>query len=176
MLLSAAQLLMTEYYLPIEAARWLLIYFVSDGENGRAKAVSALRRYVPYGLLLAAYGVVRFAVMPRWVADRNSLNWIGEFSNPLDLTLHMLQMGLQYLTESVWGVWYRSIRPDRLDLSIPSQRIALIFAAAVFVFLTVSFFCGTKDEPEDAESDSEAGAIVRFGAALTLLEIGRAHV
>ena len=74
MLLSAAQLLMTEYYLPVEAARLFLIYFVSAGENGRAKAVSALRRYVPYGLLLAAYGVARFAVMPRWVADRNSLS------------------------------------------------------------------------------------------------------
>lgn len=169
MLLSAAQLLMTEYYLPVEAARLFLIYFVSAGENGRAKAVLALQRYVPYGLLLAAYGVARFAVMPRWVADRNSLSWIREFSGPLDLSLHMLQMGLQYLTESVWGVWYRSIRPDRMNLLIPSQRIALIFAAAVFVFLTVSFTCGTKDDPEDAESDSDAGAIVRFGAALTLL-------
>lgn len=168
-ILSAAQLLMTEYYLPVEAARLVLILILADGSAPvRERVLKSFRLYLPYAIVLAGYLAARFGVMPKLVADRNTLNWIAEFDNPFDFALYLTQMFFQYAAESIWGVWYRSIRPSRIDFSIASQRIGLAAAAIVFILLTpVSRFL--RDPDESPESETDAGQIVFFGTVLTIL-------
>ncbi len=168
-ILSAVQLLMTEYYLPVEAARFVLILILAGGSAPvRERILKSFRLYLPYAVVLAGYLAARFGVMPKLVADRNTLNWIAEFDNPFDFALYLTQMFFQYAAESIWGVWYRSVRPSRIDFSIVSQRVGLAAGFAAFVFL-VLHPRSDSDDRGSAPSDSESGAVVLFGAVLTVL-------
>lgn len=173
MLLSLIQLFMTEYYLPIELGRWVLIWLIVQRENSssrRAAFFHSLRFWLPYALLLGFFLIARFAVMPRFVEDRNSLGWIRDYESPLALGYHVFAMALQYVTESIWGVWYRSIRPDRFDFTIISQRIGL--AAAFFSFVVTLIGSRLIREHETSSDEarfSELTEMVWFGVALTIL-------
>lgn len=169
--LSAIQLFMTEYYLPVEAARLVLILILTGERlSGKERVRILIRRFLPYALVLAAYLTARFVVMPRMVEDRNTLSWMTEFKNPFDFALYLIQMFFQYATEAIWGVWYRSIRPSRIDFSIVSQRIGLAAGLIVFLILALRARFGEDSDGREAETgESEARAIVYFGLILTLL-------
>lgn len=169
-ILSLIQLFMTEYYLTIELGRVLLIYFVStrDSETKRDSVRLTLKRFLPYALVLLVFGVLRFIVMPRFVVDRNGLEWMGEFDSPVSFLLYMFQMVMQYVTEAVWGIWYRSIRPNEFNFSMVSQQLGLVTAGAVFVVLILGLI-GLRRGAMIFQRGDDSAELLTFGLVLTVL-------
>lgn len=171
--LSLVQLFMTEYYLPIELGRWVMIWLIVRRENSSSRKAAfscSLRACLPYAFVLVGFFVARFVVMPRFVEDRNSLSWLWEYESPIALVWHVFAMALQYVTESIWGVWYRSIRPDRFDFTVVSQRIGLAAALLSFVLtLLGSRVLRGHDQASDDSRLSDLTEMVWMGAALTIL-------
>lgn len=172
-LLSLIQLFMTEYYLPIELGRWALIWFIVRREDDSSRKIvfrRSLWRWLPYAFILGVFLIARFGIMPQFVEDRNSLSWIREYESPIALGWHFFAMALQYVTESIWGVWYRSIRPDRFDFTVISQRIGLAAALLSFIVMMIgSRLLRGHDTDSENELFSDLTEMVWFGALLTVL-------
>ena len=71
---------------------------------------------------------------------------------------------------SIWGVWYRSIRPDRFDFTVISQRIGLAAALLSFIVMMIgSRLLRGHDTDSEDERFSDLTEMVWFGALLTVL-------
>lgn len=143
---SAAQLFMTEYFLTIEIARFVLILFTLNEDKDspkektfRAHFVRTLRISVPYLLIWISYLIYRFLIMPQFFLDRNTLELFTEHKTIPGFLINALQLLIQYLSESVWGVWYRSLNPSNFDLTTPGMQAALIIGSLVFILLLFGY-------------------------------------
>ncbi len=169
-LLSAAQLMMTEYLLSLEAIRVVLIWFaLRDRQYSKRKRFSqTIKIVLPYWGILFAYIVWRFAIMPQMIHDRNEINLFSEHPDFIDLFFYLIQMLIQYMTESVWGIWYRSLDPANIDLSIPSIRVALIIGTFISAILIIAF---SKIRKTDGffDENEEGKEILLVGIFATLL-------
>ncbi len=169
-LLSAFQLMVTEYYLTLELARLCLIWFVSQPvEKGRREKIRAvISTWLPYLLVFIAYCLYRFFVMPALINDRNEIELLSENPGFFQLLLHLAQMLVQYATESIWGVWYRSIDPANFDLAKLNTKAALGMAAAVMGLLLLILFRLRKRQ-ELFREGSDAQQILLFAVIATVL-------
>ncbi len=170
LLLSGLQLFMTEYYLTLELLRIPLIWLALEGtfSMSQKKWQRIFREYLPYGLLLATFVVMRFVVMPGMVEDRNSLSWMSEYSSVWNLLIHLLQLFIGYLSESVFGVWYRSLDPGKIDFTRINDRGALAIAILVFVILLLVFWKKVTSDP-DASDSRENNSMLAIGIIAMLL-------
>ena len=139
-LTSLFHLACLEYYLSLEGARLVLIFFVLRKRDGRSFARTLWRSvliYIPYAMILAGILVYRFVYIPRLSDDVRPITLLTRYHG-LNIPLHLLSLFLQYLTESVFGVWYRSINPMELDLTMRNAQLGLglgLAAAALVFFL-----------------------------------------
>ena len=142
-----------EYYMSLEAARLVLIYLVIR-KRGCDTIGQTIRKtiliYLPFVVILGSILVYRFVYIPSLSADVRPVNLFSKYSG-LNLILHMAGLVIQYLTESLLGVWYQSIRPSELELTMRNTQLGLglglIAAAALFLILKVTH-----------ERESEAGS------------------
>lgn len=130
-----------EYYLSLEAARLILIYFViskRDGKPFKKTIGKAILVYLPYALILGFILIYRFIYIPSLSKDVRPVNMFTKYQG-INIILHFAGMVIQYLTESLMGVWYRSIRPSELDLTMRNTQmglgLGLIASAVVFLLL-----------------------------------------
>lgn len=170
LLLSGLQLFMTEYYLSLELLRIPLIWLALEGtfSTTQKKVRRVFREYLPYGLILTAFILMRFAIMPGIVEDRNTLSWMGEYSGVWNLLLHLVQLFIGYLSESVFGVWYRSLDPAAIDFSRINDRGALALAILVFMILLLAFWRKRTYDPATSASD-ENNSMLALGIMAMLL-------
>lgn len=164
---SAYQLACLEYYLPLEAARLLLIYFIlskRDGAPFKKTARRALLIYIPYLLLLAAALAYRFLYIPTVSTDVRPITLFTKYKG-LNILFHLLSLLLQYLSESFLGVWYRSLNPAELDLTTRNAQLGLglgLLGAAIVFFLL-------KKSREPNEEQRGAYEMLLFGFCTMLL-------
>ena len=143
-----------EYYLSLEAARLLLIYFVIKKRKNLSTSQAikkALLIYIPYLLILASILVYRFVYIPSLSSDVRSVNMFTKYQG-LDIIWHFLGLFLQYLTEAILGVWYRSINPADLDLTVRNTQLGLELGlvCAVLIFLLLQkCFTNTESKEKD---------------------------
>lgn len=158
-----------EYYLSLEAARLVLIYFVlRKRDNGTfwQTVRKTLLIYLPYIIILGAILIYRFVYIPSLSADVRPVSMFSRYSG-LNLIFHLAGLVIQYLTESVLGVWYQSIRPSELELTMRNTQLGLglgLLAAAV-LFLILKITHDRRSE-EDAKPDFE---LLILGTAAMLL-------
>lgn len=164
-LTSLFHLACLEYYLSLEAARLLLIFFTirkRDGISIKEAVKKAILVYIPYALILLGILVYRFVYIPSLSADVRPMSSLTRYKG-FNLVFHFAGLFLQYLTESVFGVWYRSINPAELDLTLRNTQMALglglIAAAAVFFLLLKT----------DRQNDKETREMLVLGTAAMLL-------
>ena len=164
-LTSLFHLACLEYYLSLEAARLLLIFFTirkRDGISIKEAVKKAILVYIPYALILLGILVYRFVYIPSLSADVRPMSSLTRYKG-LKLVFHFAGLLLQYLTESVFGIWYRSINPAELDLTLRNTQMALglglIAAAAVFFLLLKT----------DRKNDKETREMLVLGTAAMLL-------
>ena len=150
-LTSIFHLACLEYYLSLEAARLLLIFFVLKKRDGKS-FWQTLRRsiliYLPYALILVGALVYRFVYIPKISEDIRPITLFSRYHG-LNVIWHLLSLFLQYLTESILGVWYRSINPLELDLTMRNAQLGLglgVIAGAVVFFLLMRSSMDDKDE------------------------------
>jgi hypothetical protein len=162
--------MMTEYLLSLEAFRVVLIWFaLHDRQYSKRKRFSqTIKIVLPYWGILFAYIVWRFAIMPQMIHDRNEINLFSEHPDFIDLFFYLIQMLIQYMTESVWGIWYRSLDPANIDLSIPSISVALIIGTFISAILIIAF---SKIRKTDGffDENEEGKEILLVGILATLL-------
>jgi hypothetical protein len=153
-LTSLFHLTCLEYYLSLEAARLILIFVVikkRDGTDFRKTAKKAILTYIPYILILAFILVYRFIYIPSLSKDVRQVNMFTKYHG-LNIIWHFLGLFLQYLTEAILGVWYRSINPSSIDLTMRNAQMGLglgiLAAGLVFFVLYKSFSKNEKDETD----------------------------
>ena len=167
-LTSLFHLACLEYYLSLEAARLLLIFFTVR-KRERMTVRDALKKavcvYIPYAVILLVILVYRFVYIPRLSADIRPITLLSRYPG-ISAPLHLLSLLLQYLTESVFGIWYRSINPAELDLTVRNAQLGLglglIAGAAVFFLLLKT------DRSDETEKRDRCEMLV-LGAAAMLL-------
>lgn len=169
-LTSVIQLFSTEYFLTLELIRPLLIWFVlrDKCQNTRKRLIQTVKWALGYWLLLLLFGVLRFIVMPNITRDRNSLEWLRDFESPWQTIRYLFQLFLEYIVESVWGVWYRSIDPANLDFKLPIMQAALLISFAIFSLL-LFIFSRSKAGESDREDETTGNEIIFVGIIATLL-------
>ncbi len=158
-----------EYYLSLEGARLFLIFFVlrkRDGEPFRKTVKKALLTYIPYALILVFILLYRFIYIPSLSED---VREISAFSNRKgsEILWYFGSLFIQYLSESLLGVWYRSINPEMLDLSQRHTQLAAVLGLAAGLFtLAVTVFCKKGEETDEHDTRWE---MLVFGAAAMIL-------
>lgn len=169
-LLSGLQLFMTEYFLSLETLRILVILLAVRPEriSRKAVAVRTIREYIPYAGLLLTFIVLRFIVMPGYLEDRNTLSWMKESGSVLGLMLHLLQLLIEYLSESIFGVWYRSLDPSQIDLTRLNDLAALGMSVLVALILGVIFLRVVRWDSDSSEFE-RTDRIFGFGICAMLL-------
>ena len=167
-LTSLFHLACLEYYLSLEAARLLLIYFVikkRDNLSISQAIKKALLIYIPYILILASIVCYRFIYIPSLSPDVRPVNMFVKYTG-LNIIWHFLGLFLQYLTESILGVWYRSINPASLDLTIHNTQLGLglgiVCAGIVFILLR-------KSHSNDNEQERSRYEMLLLGTAALML-------
>ena len=166
-LTSIFHLACLEYYLSLEAVRLILIYIVlrkRDNTSIGKTAKKAILTYIPYALILVFILVYRFVYIPTLSADVREVNIFEKYSG-LNFVWHILGSFLQYLTESTFGVWYRSINPSQLDLTMRSTQLAL---AAGLLTGVIIFFVLQKSRSE-LHAEQDDSELLIFGAVAMLL-------
>lgn len=167
-LTSLFHLACLEYYLSLEAARLILIFVVlrHSGNSGfKAAAGRAILTYIPYILILGFILVYRFVYIPSLSPDVRQVNMFTKYSG-LNVIWHFAGLFLQYLTEALLGVWYRSINPSNLDLTIRNTQLGLFLglAAAVLIFLLLQ-----KARQDNASDQRDLSEMLFLGAAAMML-------
>lgn len=168
---SVFHLLCLEYYLSLEAVRILLIYLVlstRDQTGWKERLVRTLKCYLPYFLILCGEFFYRFVWIPSMMNDLRTIQLTDRYPG-IKLILHVGSLILQYLSESVLGVWYRSINPSEIDLTIRNTQIAFgmgCLVAAVSLFLLTRTL--EKAEPSSETRKSLKEMMVVGGAAALL--------
>lgn len=153
-LTSLFHLTCLEYYLSLEAARLILIFIVlkkRDQTNFSKTAKKAILVYIPYILILGYILIYRFIYIPSLSRDVRQVNMFTKYHG-INIIWHFLGLFLQYLTEALLGVWYRSINPSALDLTMRNTQLGLglgILSAALVFFLLFKSF--SKNDSEDKE-------------------------
>ena len=158
-----------EYYLSLEAVRLVLIYFVlRKRDNGTfwLTVRKTILIYIPYIIILGSILIYRFVYIPSLSADVRPVNMFSRYHG-LNLIFHMAGLVIQYLTESVLGVWYQSIRPSELELTMRNTQLGLglglAAAAVLFFILKVTH---DRQSEEDSKPDFE---LLILGAAAMFL-------
>ena len=144
-----------EYYLSLEAARLILIFFVikkRDGTSFRKTLLKSILIYIPYALIIFAILVYRFVYIPRISPDIRPVNVFSKYKG-INKIFHLAGLGIQFMTEALLGVWYRSIKPSELDLTMRNTQLGLGLGiiAAIIVFL-----CLMKTRSEERNDDTKA--------------------
>ena len=158
-----------EYYLSLEAVRLVLIYFVlRKRDNGTfwLTVRKTILIYIPYIIILGSILIYRFVYIPSLSADVRPVNMFSRYHG-LNLIFHMAGLVIQYLTESVLGVWYQSIRPSELELTMRNTQLGLglgLAAAAVLFFILKA----THDRQSEEDSKPDFELLILGAAAMFL--------
>ena len=157
-----------EYYLSLEAARLILIFIVikkRDKANFSKTAEKTILTYIPYIIILGYILIYRFIYIPSLSRDVRQVNMFTKYQG-INILWHFLGLFLQYLTEAVLGIWYRSINPSSLDLTVRNTQLGLglgILSASIIFFLL------SKNFRKDGDEDKEYSEMLFLGAAAMIL-------
>ena len=167
-LTSLFHLACLEYYLSLEGARLLLIFFVlrrRDGLSLRETVRKSILTYIPYAMILVLILIYRFIYIPSLSKDIREISMFSEYKG-FNLILHLASLFLQYLSESLLGIWYRSINPEMLDLQQRHTQLALLLGIAGSAVVCFLLSGSRKD---DSEENRSAWEMLIFGFAAMIL-------
>ncbi len=131
-LTSLFHLACLEYYLSLEGARLFLIFFVlrkRDRLSFRDAVKKTIPVYIPYALILVFILLYRFIYIPSLSEDVREISMFSEYKG-FNIILHLGSLFVQYLSESLMGIWYRSLDPQTLDLSMRHTQLGVVLGVA----------------------------------------------
>ena len=140
-LTSLFHLACLEYYLSLEGTRLFLIFFVirkRDRLSFRETVKKTIPVYIPYALILVFILLYRFIYIPSLSEDVREISMFSEYKG-INIILHLGSLFVQYLSESLMGIWYRSLDPQTLDLSMRHTQLgaALGLAAGILTLFVL---------------------------------------
>ncbi|NMB89469.1 MAG: hypothetical protein GYA17_14010 [Chloroflexi bacterium] len=144
LLLAAGQLLVTEYFAPLELLRplllWLLVAQVRPGASLRQRLVDTLRRYAPYAVGILIYGVWRLFFIQLSGDDPYKAETLyGLISQPIPTLANLARVMVQDSLSMLVSTWAPVFTTGRIDsFSLMNAMILVVSAAlgvAVFVYL-----------------------------------------
>jgi hypothetical protein len=142
LLTALLHLITVEYFSGVELIRPLLIFFLLPPESGTLprRIRAALRRWLPYLLLLAAFFAWRVFWMPTPGYDNNSPVLLFDLlSAPLTTSIRLALVALQDFVAIVSASWAQTLEPALFEIDEPSDvaslALILISAAGLFFYL-----------------------------------------
>lgn len=168
-LTSLFHLACLEYYLSLEGARLFLIFFIlrrRDGSSFGKTLKKALITYIPYALILAAILVYRFIYIPSLSEDVREISLFSDHKG-IGILFHLGSLFIQYLSESLLGVWYRSINPEMLDLNQRHTQLAAALGLAAGICALIAMCRSGMSEKSDEKNSY--WEILVFGIAAMIL-------
>lgn len=143
-----------EYYLSLEAARLVLIYIVlrrRDNTSVKRRLIKSILIYIPYALILLGILVYRFIYIPSLSTDVRQISLTSKYPG-IKLIFHLAELGFQFISESLLGVWYNSINLIGVNFNVRHTQLALglglLAAVTVFFVLRSGFGKGADDQKQ----------------------------
>jgi hypothetical protein len=149
---------------------------VQPAPSKRARLKQVLLLWAPYLLLAVAYGVWRLFFLKFPAEDPNQPVLLYDLAaQPLAALLQLLQHALRDLANILFGVWFRSLDPLRIDLT--DRFFVFSWTLAALVSLCTAYYLMRLDRAEAKEraghqafaAESGAREILWFGLAAFLL-------
>ena len=155
-LTSAVHMFTMEYFIGLELLRpvWLWIV-LAEHSQGRQRLKQTLVRWLPYLLVLCSVVVWRLFFLETYGEDPNEPVLLNQFlSQPVQAALRLVQLAVQELLNTVFGVWYTSLESAKFSLTdrvyLAGLGVGLVSGALLIFYL---LRLGT-DESEMATDES----------------------
>lgn len=173
LLVSGIGLVVSDYFIALEFARILILWFLlsSTNQNIKSKVVSVGLRYLPYFMVVSAYVVWRwfFAVLP--TQDRLEVSLLTRLAeNPIKEVINLGIMVVQDFMHILVTAWYKTFEPGMISINGPVAilALALTFVVAGFIFIS---FRTSKLLPTEGPSSDEVywKQMIILGSAMIIL-------
>ena len=136
-------LYLLEYFAGLELIRLMILWLLIDKEQGSARFWKIFRYWLPYLIVLSAFGVYRveFMPVPSSGGDRNLPTLLFALTkSPLSAGIDLVQTAMQDMVSILYSVWNSVFSPEVFAFSqSANSKIALIdllIGGALFFYLT----------------------------------------
>ena len=163
---QVAHLFIVEYFVGLELIRPLVLYFLQNGENRRARIKSAFVRWLPYLFILGVYAVWRSGVLGGGFDSYEYKTFPAFFrAEPFLALREAAEYGLKDLLVLLVSTWNQTLAPSLVDFGQPYNFFSLLvgFGAALGL--------GWALLRLDVETETDANRFFRQAAALGLLAV-----
>ncbi|HSF83756.1 MAG TPA: hypothetical protein VLA49_21165 [Anaerolineales bacterium] len=141
MLTSAVHMLTMEYFIGLELLRPLWIWIVlSEQAQSRQRIKQTLTRWLPYLLIVVGVVVWRLFFLETYGEDPNApVLLFNFFSQPVETSFRFIQLVVQELLNTIFGVWYTSLESAKFALTdrvyMASLGLGMVSAALLILYL-----------------------------------------
>ena len=166
LVLSAANLMMMEYFFLLELIRPLVLWIAFSEQNAawKARLRSVLRAWVPYLALFIAAVVWRVFLFP-YQTNNYQLKILNQFSDqPIQTLLALILRALEEIWISTGGAWIHALNPS--GLAALGSAVLIRYGAVVIALAGTLFLTGVWLRPGRQPSHKE---ILTSTAAMLLL-------
>ncbi|MFH1185451.1 MAG: hypothetical protein V1755_10505 [Chloroflexota bacterium] len=167
LVLQATHLAVIEYFAGLELARPVILWLLLRGLPPRERMKHAVKRALPYLVVLLLYSGYRSSYGAIFGYDRfGTLATLAELlRSPLAGLQGILQAAVQDLVYVVFSQWYAAVDPAIIDLSRPSTYYILgsivgFAVLAYFVMTRVDRLRNAADESPPALQIPAAGILI----------------
>jgi hypothetical protein len=138
-LMTSIQLFSQEFFVGLELIRPFIIWYLQReaGQTMKARLRKVVIAWLPYLVMMGAYGAWRFVIMPAMSgADRNTPKLLsGLITSPLATIVQLAQFAMQDIINGLFGSWYKTIQPDQFVLTPISGLITVGLIVISFIFM-----------------------------------------
>ncbi len=159
----------TEYFIGFEIIRLLLIWYLVDPGGWLQKSVQTLRRWLPYGILLALNGVWLFIYYRSGSYASYELEGMELVSGSLSRSVGgMLLEGLHTLSTALFSAWAPAFAVFKLPFQSSSFLLAFALLVAAFAIFYIFFARSASPADDDPQADGWAGRVILLGVVAIL--------
>ena len=168
LLVSGIGLVVSDYFIALELARPLILWFFLSGDKRKikSKVVSTGLRFLPYLGVVAGYAIWRwfFAVLP--TQDRLEISLLSRLAEyPIKEAINLIVMVVQDFMHILVSAWYKTFEPGMISVEGPVAigALALIFVVAGFVLFSLRIIkLPTSEGPSTDEEQWKQRIILGF--------------
>jgi len=153
-LTSALHMLTMEYFIGLELLRPVWIWIILSEQNQiRQRIKQTLIRWLPYLLVVTGVVVWRLFFLETYGEDPNEPVLLYNFlSQPIESSFRLVQLAVQELLNTIFGVWYTSLESSKFALTdrvyMAALGLGLISAALLILYLL-----RLDMDPDEREAD-----------------------
>jgi hypothetical protein len=173
-LVNIPNLFTYENFIGVEFVRPLILWFaLSDEKNVKKRLVQGLFYWLPFLILDGVYIYWRLFVMDNLRAGTEPILFYNLYHQPLTTALQLGTFILRDTLHMIVSVWYPTLDPYTIDLTVPAKILAnvltvLVIVTGVFVLLRKKM---GLSEAEERKSDSFPLQAMLIGLAGIILGV-----